>query len=69
VCLLRYVIEIKLEGRVEVKGTCGKEVSSYRTTLRKSEVTEIERGNTRLHAVENSRWRRLWTCRQTDKND
>jgi hypothetical protein len=29
-------------------------------------VLEIERGSTRSHPVENSRWKRLWTFRKTD---
>jgi hypothetical protein len=35
--------------------------------LRKGKkVLEIERGSTRSHLVENSLWKRLWTCRKTD---
>jgi hypothetical protein len=29
-------------------------------------ILEIERGSTRSHAVENSIWKRLWTCRKAD---
>jgi hypothetical protein len=29
-------------------------------------VLETERGSTSSHSVENSLWRRLWTCRKTD---
>jgi hypothetical protein len=29
-------------------------------------VLKIETGNTRSHCVENSLWKRLWTCRNTD---
>jgi hypothetical protein len=32
----------------------------------KSEILEIERGSTRSHSMENSLWKRLWTCRKTD---
>jgi hypothetical protein len=28
-------------------------------------MLETERGSTRLHAVENSLWKRLWTCHNT----
>jgi len=27
---------------------------------------ETERGSTRLHSVENSLWKRLWTCCKMD---
>ena len=29
-------------------------------------ILEIERGSTRLHTVENSLWKRLWTCHNTE---
>jgi hypothetical protein len=29
-------------------------------------ILEIERGSTRLHPMENSFWKRLWTCHKTD---
>jgi hypothetical protein len=38
-CLLKHVIEGKLEGRIEMAGRRGKCVSSYRMTLRKREGT------------------------------
>jgi hypothetical protein len=33
---------------------------------KKGGVPEIERGNIRLHVLENSLWQCLWTCRKTD---
>jgi hypothetical protein len=38
-CLLKHVIEGKLEGRIEVTGGRGRILSSYWMTLRKIEVT------------------------------
>jgi hypothetical protein len=35
-------------------------------TLRNERILEIERENTRSHSVENSPWKRLWTCRKVD---
>jgi hypothetical protein len=29
-------------------------------------LPETERGSTRSHSVENSLWKKLWTCRKTD---
>jgi hypothetical protein len=51
-CLLKHVIEGKLEGRIEMTGRRGEDVSSYWMNLRKREVLEIERGSTRSHPVE-----------------
>ena len=34
--------------------------------LRKKEALEVERGRTRSPSMENSLWKRLWTCRKTD---
>ena len=29
-------------------------------------ILEIEKESSRSHSVENSGWKRLWTCRKTD---
>jgi hypothetical protein len=52
-CLLKHVIEGKMEGRSDKKEE-EKDVSSYWMTLRKREDTEFESGSTRSHCVENS---------------
>jgi len=36
-CLLKSVVEGKIEGRIEMTGRVGKDVSNHWTTLRKSE--------------------------------
>jgi DMSO/TMAO reductase YedYZ molybdopterin-dependent catalytic subunit len=38
-------------------------------TLRKKKILEIERGSTRSHCVENWLSERLWTGRETDRNE
>jgi len=35
-------------------------------TLRKGRILSFEGGRSRLHYVESSLWKRLWTCRKTD---
>jgi hypothetical protein len=40
-CLLKHVIEGKIEGRIEVTGKRGRRISSYGTSLRKREDTAI----------------------------
>jgi ABC-type tungstate transport system permease subunit len=34
--------------------------------LENERVLEIERGSSRTHSMENSLWKRLWTCHKTD---
>jgi hypothetical protein len=41
------------------------EVSSYCMFIRKDSILEIERGSIRSYSMENSLWKRLWTCRKT----
>jgi len=41
--------------------------SGYRMVLRKGEDTKNWIRNTRSYSVENSFWKRLWTCRNTTK--
>jgi replicative superfamily II helicase len=60
-CLLKHVIEGKLEGRIEMMGRRGR-----RRNQLLDDLTEIERGRIRSHPVENSLWKRLRTCRKTD---
>jgi hypothetical protein len=60
-CLLKHVIEGKVEGRIEMTGRRGRRRKQLLNDLK-----EIERGSTRSHPVENSLWKRLQTCRKTD---
>jgi hypothetical protein len=63
-CLLKHVIEGKLEGRIEMTGRRGRRRKQLLEG--KENILEIERGSTRSHPVENSLWKRLRTCRKTD---
>jgi hypothetical protein len=59
--ILNHVIEGKIEGRIEGMGRRGR--------IRKQlldELNVIEKGNNRSYSVENSLWKRCWTCRETD---
>jgi len=58
-CLLKHFTE----GKVEGWGDEEEDVRNYWITLK---IQEFERGITRSHTVENSLWKRLWTCRKTD---
>ena len=53
-CLLKCVIEGKIEIRIEVTGRRGRDVSSYWVNLRNHEVSGKE-----AHSVENALWKRL----------
>jgi hypothetical protein len=66
-CLLKHVIEGKLEGRIEVMGRRGRRRKQILMTLRKiGDTGNRKRGSTRSHCVENSLWKRLTTCNKTD---
>jgi hypothetical protein len=66
-CLLKHVIEGKLEGRIEMTGRRGRRRKQLLDDLKEKEkILEIERGSTRSHPVENSLWKRLRTCRKKD---
>jgi hypothetical protein len=62
--ILRSNCLLKQEESVEVTENGEEDVSSYWITL--SEQQEIEGGRTRLHSVEISFWKRVWTCPKTD---
>jgi hypothetical protein len=61
-CLLKHVIEGKIEGRTLVTGRRRKQLLDDLT----ERVLEVKRGSTRSHSVENSLWKSLWTCSKTD---
>jgi hypothetical protein len=66
-CLLKHVFEGKIEGSVEVtrrRGRRGKQVLDDNED--NEHILKIERGSTGSRCVENSLWKRLWTCRKTD---
>jgi hypothetical protein len=61
-CLLKHVIEGKIEGRIEMTGRRGRRRKQLLDDLEKT-----ERGSTRSHSVENSLSKRLWICRKTTR--
>jgi hypothetical protein len=65
-CLLKHVVEGKIEGRIEVAGRRGRKRKKLRMTWRTKEDTGNWMRNTRSHSVENSLWKSLWTCRKKD---
>jgi hypothetical protein len=63
-CLLKHVIEVKIEGKAEETGRWGRICKQSVDHLKGKEKTlESEREHTHL---ENSLWKRLWTCCKTD---
>ena len=60
-CLLKHVIEGKVEGRIEVMGRRGRRRKQLVDGV-KERILEIERGSTRRHSVENWFWKKLWGC-------
>jgi len=64
-CLLKYVIEGKIGARIEVTGR--RERRRWQIVDEgKERILENERGSGGSHSVEDSLWKRLWTCRKTD---
>jgi hypothetical protein len=51
-CLLKHVIEGKIEKMIETREDEEEDISSYWMTLRKLENSEIERGSTTSHSEE-----------------
>jgi hypothetical protein len=55
-CLLKHVIEGKLEGRIEMTGRRGRRRKQLLDDLKEKKILEIETRSTRSHPVENSLW-------------
>ena len=65
-CLLKYVIEGKIEGGIEVRGGQEKRRKNPMDDLEgKREYWKLEM-ETLDRALENSLWKRLMTCRKTN---
>ena len=64
-CLLKHVIEGKIEGRIEVMGRWGRKHKQLMNDIKEDRGYWKLRGNTRLRCLENLLWKRLWTCRKT----
>ena len=66
-CLLKHFTEGQVQGTLEVAGRPRRRGKQLLYDLEGSErIMEIERGSTRSRFVENSRYKKLWTCRKTD---
>jgi hypothetical protein len=66
-CLLKHVIEGKIEGRIEMTGRRGRRHKQLLDNLKDKRGYWKLRGDTKSHSVENSLWKRLQTYRKTDK--
>jgi hypothetical protein len=67
-CLLKHFTEEDIEGRTELtgrRGRRGKQILDDPTG--KERILEIGRESTKSQSVENSLWKRLWTCCKTSK--
>jgi hypothetical protein len=63
-CLLKHVIDGKIDRKIAGKGRRGRKRKHVLDELKgKEKVVELERGSTKSHSVRNSLWKRLWTCR------
>ena len=62
-CLLKHVIEGKKAGSVYVMGRRDRRRKQLLDDLEEREDMETERGNVRSQTMQNSPWKRLWTCR------
>ena len=65
-CLLQQVIEGKIKGQIEVTRRRGRRRKKLLDDLKDRRTLSIEGGSSRSHYVEESFWKRLWTCRLTD---
>ena len=65
-CLLKPVIEGKIEIRIDVTGRRGRRRKQLLDDLKERGDTGNERGSTRSHYVEISLWKRPLTCHKTD---
>ena len=66
-CLLKHIIEGKIKGEMEVARRRGRRSKKLLDDLKdRRGYSHFEGGSSRSHCVEESFWRRLWTCRQTE---
>jgi len=49
-----------------VTGRQGRRCKQLLDDLKEKRILQIQRGRTRLHSVENSLWKRLWTYLKTE---
>jgi hypothetical protein len=61
-CLLKHVIEGKIEGRIEVTGRQGRRYKQPLDDLKENKSY----WKLKVQALGRAVWNRLWTCRKTD---
>jgi hypothetical protein len=67
-CLLKHVIEGKVEGRIQVTGRQGGRRKQLLDNLKEKErILEVKTRSTRSQSLENSLGKSLWSCRKTDR--
>jgi hypothetical protein len=64
-CHLKHVTEGKKEGRTTV---AGRRERGNKMASKTGEILGIVLGRTRSHSVDDSLWKKLWTCCKTDKS-
>jgi len=66
-CLQKQVIEGKIKGEMEVTRRQGRRRKKLLDDFQWQErILSFEEGSSRPHYVEESFWKSLWTCRQTE---
>ena len=66
-CVGIEVIESKRKRRVEVGGSRGSKRKQLLDDLKEmGRYNKLKRGSTKLHSVENSLWKNLWTVHNAD---
>jgi hypothetical protein len=65
-CLLKHVIEGKIVVRIYVTGRQGRRREELLDDLKEKTSYWKQRGGTRSQSMENSLWKRLWTCRKRE---
>jgi hypothetical protein len=69
-CLLKHVIEGKIDGKIQVTGRRGRRGKEIQHGLKeKKTILYVERGSTRSHSVKNSLWKTLQNCRKDRMNN
>ena len=65
-CPLKQVIEGKVKGEMDVTRRRGRRRKKLLDDLKDRRGYSFERGGFGSHYMEESFWKRLWTCRQTE---
>jgi hypothetical protein len=66
-CILKHTIEGTIDGRIAATGRRGIRRKQLPDNFeREKRILEIEGESTRSPFVEDSLWKRLWTCRKAD---